>query len=143
MVAKTYKSEWGWFPWAVVAFTIASCLLPTLTDGIDLLMIVLVIVVVTFELITFVSIYYKVVGDELWVYTFFRPSKLPIKKIAEITPTKSVLSSPAVSISKRIAITFTDRSVLKSSMPLIISPKNQREFVEHLQSVNPNIIIKI
>ena len=141
MGSNTYKSAWGWCPWTVMIFTIASCLLPALFDGIDLLMLALAAALVAFEIVLFVSIYYKVVDDELWVYTFFRPSKFPINKIAQIKPTKSVLSAPAVSISKRIAITFTDRRILKSSMPLIISPKDQHTFIKHLHSINPNIII--
>ena len=60
-------------------------------------------------------------------------------KIKEIKPTKSVLSSPATSLSHRLAITFTDRKILKSYIPLIISPVRQDEFIRQLLSVNPEI----
>lgn len=85
------------------------------------------------------SIYYRIDGDKLVVYTFFIPTAYPIDKIKEIKPTKSVLSSPATSLTHRLAITFTDRKILKSSIPLIISPVRQEEFIQQLLSVNPEI----
>ncbi|MDE5799829.1 MAG: PH domain-containing protein [Paramuribaculum sp.] len=91
---------------------------------------------------TLLSVYYKVDGDQLIVYQFFIPTAFPINKIAEIKPTKSTLSSPAASPKHRIAITFTDRSVLKSRDPLIISPVRPEEFVAQLRSVNPDIKFK-
>lgn len=92
-----------------------------------------------FVLVTFISIYYRIDGNKLVVYSFFIPTVYPIDKIKEIKPTKSVLSSQATSLSHRLAITFTDRKILKSSIPLIISPVHQDEFIRQLISVNPAI----
>ena len=92
-----------------------------------------------FVLVTFLSIYYRIDGDKLVVYTFFIPTAYPIDKIKEIKPTKSVLSSPATSLSHRLAITFTDRKILKSSIPLIISPVRQDEFIRQLLSPKSSI----
>jgi hypothetical protein len=92
-----------------------------------------------FVLVTLLSIYYRIDGDKLVVYSFFIPASYPIDKIKEIKPTKSVLSSPATSLTHRLAITFTDRKILKSSMPLIISPARQDEFIRQLLSINPGI----
>lgn len=92
-----------------------------------------------FVLLTFQGIYYRIDGDKLIVYSFFIPTAYPIDKIKEIKPTKSVLSAPATSLSHRLAITFTDRQILKSSIPLIISPVRQEEFIQHLLSINPEI----
>ena len=78
-------------------------------------------------------------AENLLLYTFFIPTAYPIDKIKEIKPTKSVLSSPATSLSHRLAITFTDRKILKSYIPLIISPVRQDEFIRQLLSVNPEI----
>lgn len=92
-----------------------------------------------FTLLTFLGIYYRISVNELIVYTFFMPTSYPIDKIAEIKPTKSVLSSPATSLTHRLAITFTDRKILKSTIPLIISPVRQEEFIRQLLAVNPDI----
>ncbi|WP_438590531.1 PH domain-containing protein [Duncaniella muris] len=92
-----------------------------------------------FVLLTFIGIYYRIDRDKLVVYSFFVPTAYPIDKIKEIKPTRSVLSSPATSLSHRLAITFTDRNILKSSIPLIISPMRQEEFVRYLLSINPEI----
>lgn len=92
-----------------------------------------------FVLVTFLSIYYRIDVDKLVVYTFFIPTAYPIDKIKEIKPTKSVLSSPATSLSHRLAITFTERNILKSSSSLVISPVRQEEFIRQLLSVNPEI----
>ena len=92
-----------------------------------------------FVLVTLLSIYYRIDGDKLVVYSFFIPTAYPIDKIKEIKPTKSVLSSPATSLSHRLAITFTDRKILKSSIPLIISPVHQDEFIRQLLSPKSSI----
>ena len=92
-----------------------------------------------FVLVTFLSIYYRIDGDKLVVYTFFISTAYPIDKIKDIKPAKSVLSSPATSLTHRLAITFTDRKILKSSIPLIISPARQKDFIRQLLSVNPKI----
>lgn len=55
-------------------------------------------------LLTLLSIYYRIYGDRLVVYTFFIPTAYPIDKIKEIKPTKSVLSSPATWLTHRLDI---------------------------------------
>lgn len=118
----------------VAVCSIVPCFLD---DGI--LPTIICIVMLAFVLVTFLSIYYRIDGDKLVVYSFFIPTAYPIDKIKEIKPTKSVLSSPATSLTNRMAITFTDRKILKSSIPLIISPVRQEEFIRHLLSINPEI----
>ena len=80
----------------------------------------------------FIGTYYRIDGNKLVVYSLFIPTAYPIDKIKEIKPTKSVLSAPATSLSHRLAITFTDRKILKSYIPLIISPVRQEEFIRQL-----------
>ncbi len=92
-----------------------------------------------FVLVTFLSIYNRIDEDKLVVYSFFIPTAYPIEKIKEIKSIKSVLSSPATSLTHRLAITFTNRKILKSSIPLIISPARQEVFIRQLLSINPEI----
>ncbi len=133
-----YSSMWDGSTWFILGLVAVCCVVPCfLDDGIWSTIIYLAML--AFVLVTFLSIYYRIDGDKLVVYSFFIPTAYPIDKIKEIKPTKSVLSSPATSLTHRLAITFTDRKILKSSIPLIISPVHQEEFIRHLLSINPEI----
>ncbi len=68
----------------------------------------------------------------------FRPTRLPIDKIKSVKKTTGILSTAAMS-TKRVSISFTDRSVLKSFAPVEISPKDRDGFMAQLKLVNPNI----
>lgn len=84
--------------------------------------------------------WYEIDGKSLVVYMFFRPTLLPVDKIKSVKKTTGILSTAAMS-TKRVSISFTDRSVLKSFAPLEISPKNRDGFMAQLKSINPNIKI--
>ncbi len=84
--------------------------------------------------------WYEIDGKSLVVYMFFRPTRLPIDKIKSVKKTTGILSTAAMS-TKRVSISFTDRSVLKSFAPLEISPKDRDGFMAQLKSINPNIKI--
>lgn len=133
-----YNSMWDGSTWFILGLVAACCLMPCFIDH-SLWLVILCLAMLAFVLLTFIGIYYRIDGDKLVVYSFFVPTAYPIDKIKEIKPTKSVLSSPATSLSHRLAITFTDRKILKSSIPLIISPVHQEEFIQQLLSVNPQI----
>lgn len=133
-----YNSKWDGATWLMLGLVAACCLVPCFIDH-SLWLVTLCLAMLAFVLLTFLSIYYRIDGDKLIVYSFFIPTAYPIEKIKEIKPTNSVLSSPATSLSHRLAITFTDRKILKSYMPLIISPVRQEEFIRNLISINPEI----
>lgn len=134
-----YNSIWDGSTWFILGLVAVCCIVPYLLDG-GIWPTIICLVMLAFVLVTFFSIYYRIDGDKLVVYSFFIPTAYPIDKIKEIKPTKSVLSSPATSLTHHLAITFTDRKVLKSSIPLIISPVHQDEFIRQLLSVNPEIM---
>ena len=133
-----YNSMWDGSTWLMLGLVAGCCLVPCFIDH-SLWLVTLCLAMLAFVLLTFQGIYYRIDGDKLIVYSFFIPTAYPIDKIKEIKPTKSVLSAPATSLSHRLAITFTDRQILKSSIPLIISPVRQEEFIQHLLSINPEI----
>ena len=133
-----YKSLWDSSTWLIIGLVAVCCLVPCfLDDGIWPTIICLVML--AFVLVTFLGIYYRIDGNELVIYTFFIPTSYPIDKIKSINASKSILSAPATSLSHRLAISFTDRKVLKSYMPLVISPVRQEEFIDQLRSINPDI----
>lgn len=82
---------------------------------------------------------YVIEGNTLIVYHFFRAHRIPIAKIKSATPAKGFLTGPALS-SDRVSLRFTDRSVLKSSKPMEISPRNRDEFIAQLKKLNPAIV---
>ena len=133
-----YNSQWDGSTWFILGLVAVYCVVTCFFDD-GIWPTIISIVMLAFVLVTFLSIYYRIDGDKLVVYSFFVPTAYPIAKIKEIKPTKSVLSSPATSLSHRLAITFTDRKILKSTTPLIISPMRQEEFIRHLLSINPQI----
>ena len=135
-----YNSQWDASTWLILGLVAVCCVVPCFLDD-GIWPTIICIVMFAFILLVFCSIYYKIDGDRLVVYTFLHPISYPIGKIKEIRPTKSTLSSPATSLTHRLAITFTDRNILKSTTPLIISPVRCEEFIHQLISINPAISI--
>ena len=133
-----YNSRWDGSTWFIIGLVAAGGVIPCFMDD-GIWPVVICLAMLIFVLVSFLSIYYRIDGDNLVVYTFFRPTAYPIGKIKDIRQTDSVLSAPATSLTRRLAITFTDRNILKSTMPLIISPVRQEEFICRLQAVNPEI----
>lgn len=137
-----YNSLWDWSTWLIIAFVAGVNIWPIFLENDRTWQMTMIIITVLFLVVILVflrGIYYRIDGENLVVYQFFIPHAFPIDKIESISPTKSILSSPATSVVHRIAIRFSDRKVLKSTMPLIISPVRQKEFIDELISINPNI----
>ncbi len=84
--------------------------------------------------------WYEIDGEDIVIYQFFRPTRLPISKIKDVKKTSGYLATAGMS-HLRVSISFTDRSVLKSYAPIEISPKNRDGFMTQLKSINPNIEI--
>lgn len=82
--------------------------------------------------------WYEIDGAYLFVYMFFRPTRFPINKVKSVKKTTGILSTAAMP-TKRVSISFIDRSVLKSYAPLENSPKDRDGFMAQLKLVNPNI----
>ena len=82
--------------------------------------------------------WYEIDGAYLFVYMFFRPTRFPINKVKSVNKTTGILSTAAMP-TKRVSISFIDRSVLKSYAPLEISPKDRDGFMAQLKLDNPNI----
>jgi hypothetical protein len=133
-----YNSQWNGSTWFILGLAAVCCVVPYFLDD-GIWPTIICIVMLAFVLVTFLSIYNRIDEDKLVVYSFFIPTAYPIEKIKEIKSIKSVLSSPATSLTHRLAITFTNRKILKSSIPLIISPARQEVFIRQLLSINPEI----
>lgn len=137
MEKKIYFSKIDWWVWCVVVFalvvvwaaSIGTYWWLTLIFGASMIIMLAV---------PMLGCWYEIDGDQLVVRQFFVPHKFPIKKIKVVKYTIGYLATAGMS-RHRVSIKFTDRSVLKSSMPLEISPNNRDGFVADLLKVNPDI----
>lgn len=135
-----FRSRWDKWTWFIVFVSVVVCIAPLYMDF-EIGAAVICFLCLAFILGVLGSVRYKIDGNQLKVSVLFWTNTYPINKIAEITPTDSMLASPASALTHRIAITFTDRSVMKSSDPLIITPVRQSEFLSQLTAINPAIKI--
>lgn len=85
--------------------------------------------------------WYEIDGEDLVVYQFFRPHRMPVSKISKVKKTIGYLATAGMS-RRRVSISFIDRSVLKSFAPLEISPKDRDAFIAQLVNINPDIKVE-
>ena len=137
-----YALRWDASTWVLLLLMVLVCIWPILLDSDWVGPVIVAVGMVTSFIGLFLGTYYRIDGDKLVIYQFFRPTALPIDKISEISPTKTILAAPATSLTHRIAIRFLDRKVLKSSAPLVISPVHEDKFVAQLTAINPNIKVE-
>lgn len=137
MKTLKFRSAWDWSTWAIIGFVVAVC-------GVDLLiacdatMIIIHVIIVATVIGLMLTTYYEITDDTLVVHYLFKRHEFPIAKIISVAPTKSALSAPALSLTKRIAIKFADS---RTSLPLIISPSNRSLFISTLTALNPTISV--
>lgn len=136
-----YKSRWDGSTWGILGLILVCCLLPLVFDDDGFLPAVVSTVMLAVMIVIFLSVYYRIDNNELIVYTFFTPKAFPIEKITDIDRNKTYLSAPATSLTRRLAIRFSDKKILKSMDPLIISPARESEFIKQLLEINPEIKI--
>ena len=135
------KIDW-WIP-VVVVVTVSVAFIGPLIDGeIFLAGLLLGIWLCVMEIVMFASVKYQICDGKLGIRNFFYKWEwFPIDKISEVKKSSGILSAPALS-TKRISIKFSDKKILKSSMPLEISPKDRDGFIAQLKEINPNIVQK-
>lgn len=125
-----------------MVFTVLMCFIGPLIDGEGLLVAIMMgAFLLSLEVVMFASVKYQIDNGRLGVRNiFYRWEWFPIDKISEVKMSSGILAASALS-TKRISIKFSDRKILKSYLPLEISPKDREGFIEHLQKINPRIIV--
>lgn len=139
MNKKKYYSGVGWLMICLVIFAIVVAIVAAIGAGWTAMMPMIGIIVLFMVLIF--GTWYEVDNNSLTVYQYFRPHKYPISKIREVKKTKGYLTTAGLS-NKRVSIKFTDRSVMKSSWPLEVSPRDRDGFIAHLKQINPEIELR-
>lgn len=137
MEKTIYRSKIDWWVWLVIIGSLAVIWLSAI--GMSWMYVVFVsgLMTLLYAWLMF-GCWYEIDGEDLVIYQFFRPTRLPIAKIKSVKKTTGYLATAGMS-HLRITITLTDRSILKSSMPLEISPKDRDGFIANLTCINPAI----
>lgn len=100
----------------------------------ELLPLGLALVLVLFSLL---SIRYTITEEgKLVVRAFFLKQTYDLSKLESITPSRSLLSSPAASL-RRLRLDFG------VGKPLIISPAAQDYFIEEVLRINPKVKVNL
>lgn len=137
-----YKSKVDWWVYALLILVIAVCLVGPLYGGDNGVWIILPLLGVLAMMVFGMSgVKYEIRGNQLGVRNLYRWTWVPVDKIAEVRKTRGGLATAAMS-ADRVSIYLSDRNVLRSSMPIIISPENRDEFIADLKSINPDIVVK-
>jgi len=126
-MTKVYKSKIDW--WLIIL--IGGLFGYPIIEGIinkDYLMSLVFFGLLILIFFMFWSIQYKIVGEQLKVWT----AKIDIHSIKKVYRTNNPLSSPALSLD-RIAIVYNKYD------EILISPKDRSAFIAHLLSINPKI----
>lgn len=94
------------------------------------------VAVLGFTLTLIFGIRYQIDSENLYIKnSVFGTTTIPIKEIKRVEKTRSILASPAPSISGRIQVFYNNDSI-------IISPKNIQQFNNELLRINPDVVIK-
>lgn len=144
MKPSFYNSKIDWWIHAVVVFTVAVAFIgPIIDDEIFFVGFIVGALLGIVEIVMFASVKYQIYDGKLGIKNFtYKWEWFPIDKISEVKKSSGILSAPALS-TKRISIKFSDKKILKSSMPLEISPKDRDGFIAKLKEINPNIAEKL
>lgn len=112
---------------------LGGCFVSTLSEGLVFALLAIGPVVL-FIVALMASLRYFIDGNTLYVRTipFTRGTAYDLKKLQSISATRTILSSPALSL-KRIKLDFG------VGMPLVISPAAQDVFIDEIRRINPNV----
>lgn len=135
---KIYRSKIDcWLAVMISGITILPAL-PLVISGEDIWVVVLLAFIAALELAVVTGFRYVIDGSKLIVKALYviNSGTYDIGNIVEITPTRTILSSPAASLD-RIAISLSN-----SRTPLVISPVDKDAFILALTAINPDIRVK-
>ena len=135
---KIYRSKIDcWLAVMISGITILPAL-PLVISGEDIWVVVLLAFIAALEIAVVIGFRYVIDGLKLMVKALYviNSGTYDIGNIVEITPTRTILSSPAASLD-RIAISLSN-----SRTPLVISPVDKEAFISTLTAINPDIRVK-
>src|ERR1051326_3486295 len=96
---------------------------------------IVIAVIIAFNTWLFRNTDYRIENETLHIRSAFIRWNVPIRDIVSVVPTRSALSSPALSLD-RLQITWRKSG---GEGIILVSPEDQRGFLEALRRVNPAI----
>ena len=136
-----YKSRIDWWVWCIIIFTLGFIVAISSLNSDWIFALIFGGGMAMLFVVGLFGCWYEIENDQLIVYQFFRPHKFPINKIKEVKKTVGYLATAGMS-RLRVSIKFVNRSVMKSAMPLEISPKDRDIFIAQLKQINPEIAVE-
>ncbi len=140
MIKIEYRSKVDWWVYVVGFIMVGGCLFGPAIEGEISIGIALAILMAILWAIGFFGVKYEIKGNQLGVRNLFIWSWIPIEEIKEVTKTRGVLATAALS-SDRISIKLFEKNSLKTSIPITISPKDTDGFLATIKRINPAIKI--
>lgn len=137
MKKKVYRSRIDWWVWLVTVGFLAVIWLSAIGMSWWYVVFVSGLTTLLYAWLMF-GCWYEIDDNNLVIYQFFRPTRLPISNIKDVKKTTGYLATAGTS-HLRVSISFIDRSVWKSYAPLEISPKDRDGLIARLIEINPEI----
>ncbi|KYC98189.1 PH domain-containing protein [Heyndrickxia sporothermodurans] len=123
-----------WSLFIVLLGTIIILLIHGLEDSDSIFGLIIVSISLVFVTWLWMNTYYEINNGKLKIIAGpFKYAIIDINEIKTIESTKNIISSPALSMD-RIEIQYNKWHTI------IISPKNQAEFIYELKQINPKIV---
>ena len=125
-----YGSKINWWLPVITGLVLILCAILSIQDDLWLapavILPVITLLVYSYTLTSYID------NNILFIKAGFYRKQIPVTSIRKITETTSIMTAPALSY-KRIEVFYDSYNSVE------ISPKEQDNFVTHLQSINPAI----
>ncbi len=129
-----FKSRVDLWLAAIIWGTVIACFVPLFIEF-DWILLIVAIGMLVFIGTLWFGTYYVIEDNELIISGGIARKKIPIAEITKLTKTNNPLSSPALSI-KRMEVMYEPGMQI-----VLISPDEQRRFIELLLEKNPHIVV--
>ena len=140
MDKEVYRSRIDWWLWCMLVFALVVVCVVAI-GSYWWLAVMYGVALGALWVVMLLGCRYEIAGDRLVVYQFYMPHAYPIGRIKEVEKTTGFPAAAGTSRHK-VSIRFTDRSVMKGSRPLEVSPMDRDGFMAALKRVNPSIVLK-
>lgn len=143
METKYYKSKIDWWIYLVLVIMVCGCVFGLFYEGEFWGGLILGGGMLILWLFAVTGVKYEIRDGQLGIRNFYRWTWIPVNKIASVEKLHGVFVQGAVSATlslDRVRMTLSDKSVLKSTMPIDISPEDRDGFIAQLKGINLRII---
>ena len=142
---ETFRPKIDWWIYLVLAIMVGGCFFGPLSEGAFAAAVILSLSMLGLWLFAVLGVMYEIRGGQLGIRKFYRWTWIPIDKISEVERMHGVYVQGAVSATlslSRVRLRLSDSSILRSAMPVDISPKDSDGFIRRLKEINPGIVEK-